>query len=113
MSENNESSKNNFLYKFAGVIFGIYILVELLLPDFSSLRKLDTPVNRIVAQSFIQNPEALWMMAEEHEGKGKLDSAIRDIRLAIGLLELNSSPKDVVARYKSRLNELQVKKTAK
>ncbi len=112
MSENNTSSKNNFFYKFAGVIFGIYILFELLLPDFSSLRKLDTPINRIAAQSFIQNPEALWLMADEHEKKDKLDAAIRDIRLAIGLLELHSSSKDVLTRYKSRLELLQAKRQA-
>lgn len=59
------------------------------------------------------NPAVHWRMSQIEEGKGNLATAIIEIELAIGLLELHSANKTVVDRYSNRLKELQAKFAAK
>ena len=58
--------------------------------------------------SLVQNPAVLFKTSEIAEREGALDSAIRDIELAIGLLELHGADKQVIKRYNARLDMLKV-----
>jgi len=88
------------------IIFGIYLLISFLLPDLSSLKKLETDQNKYIALSFIQNPRILLELSKSHEAKGHINSSIRDINVAIGLLELHNANKETMNFYNSRLIHL-------
>ena len=50
---------------------------------------------------------SLYKASQVAEREGRIDSAIRQIELAIGLLEMHSADKGVLGRYYSRLEGLQ------
>ena len=89
------------------IIFGIYLLISFLLPNLSSLKKLETDQNKYIALSFIQNPRVLLELSKNHQDKGKIDKAIRDVTVAIGLLELHNANKETMQIYNSRLAYLE------
>ena len=93
--------------------------ISALLPDISptieSLKRAlrEESVRVRLTGLLTNNPAVHWKMSQIEEGKGNLTTATTEIELAIGLLELHSANKDVVARYTSRLKELQTKSSAK
>lgn len=56
--------------------------------------------------SFVQNPAALQKTSELAERNGQLESAMRNMELAIGLLEMHNADKQVIKRYNERLDKL-------
>lgn len=102
------------------IIIGVFL--DFLLPDFSRIKmEVSTGVARFKAQvdknlkdertklyvlSFVQNPAALQKTSEIAEREGKIDSAIRDMELAIGLLEMHNADKQVIKRYYERVAKL-------
>jgi hypothetical protein len=102
-----ENKKSSFTIKVIVVCIAIVALIQVILPDFSKLKRFDTPINKTYALSFVQNPEALYMTSEYWEEQRKYDNAIRDMRLAIGILEMHTADASVIKRYHDRLTYLQ------
>ena len=50
-------------------------------------------------------------MSETDESKGNLPNAIRDMEVAIGLLEMHGANNQTIKRYSDRLAMLKAKKT--
>jgi len=107
-----ENKKPSFTLKVIVSSIAIVALTQAIFPDLSKLKRFDTPINKTYALSFIQNPEALYITSEYWEDQKKYDNAIRDIRLAIGLLEMHMADATVMKRYHDRLIFLQ-KNTSK
>lgn len=99
-----------FAIKIGIALIGIFILATFLLPDFSGLKRFETPKLKLVLLSFVQNPQALLKVSEIEEAEGKLDNAIRETELAIGLLEMHGADKQVIQKYYDRVNKLISKK---
>lgn len=100
---------------FITILFSV--VLDLFLPDFSKWHDLFQNTNALTEPlknertkfyllSFVQNPVALYKAAEIYEREGKIDKAILNIEMAIGLLELHNADKQVVKRYYERLNTL-------
>ena len=109
---NNETSlekrtQTSFVTKVIVVTVAVIAIFSFLLPDTDKLRKFDTPINRVYVLSFVQNPEAFYMTSQYWEQKGKYQNAARDIRLAIGLLEMHHADPSVLKRYQDRLKSLE------
>ena len=121
---NSVSSFWPFVAKTAAVMFLFVLFLDWVLPDFSAI-KADLAVQkeqikqslvanfkseraRLYFLSFVQNPAVLYKTSEIAESEGALDSAISDIELAIGLLELHGADKQVIKRYNERLDRLRV-----
>lgn len=82
-----------FAIKTGIVLIGIFILANLLLPDFSEfeyklskfqdgMRKLDTPKSKLVLLSFVQNPRVLLKVSEIEEAEGKFDNGHKRDRIS-------------------------------
>lgn len=99
-----------FAMKVGVVLIGVFLLVIFLLPDISGLRRFETPKSKLILLSFVQNPQALLKISEIEETEGKLDNAIRETELAIGLLEMHGADKQVIKKYSDRVNKLMSKK---
>lgn len=102
----SEKKETSFVTKVIIVAVSVAVVISFLLPDTDKLKNLDTPINKIFALSFIQNPEALYMVSEHWEEQKKYEHAIREMRLAIGLLEMHHADAAVLKRYKDRLEAL-------
>jgi hypothetical protein len=61
---------------------------------------------------FVQNPASLLRMSIIDEQNGNIESAIFEMELSIGLLELHGANPLVMGRYKKRLQDLINKKIA-
>lgn len=119
----NASSFWPFVAKTAAVLFLVAIFLDFVLPDFGQIKaglysdvgrvqeklakNLKSERGKLYILSFIQNPMALYKSSEVAEREGHLDSAIRDMELAIGLLEMHNADKQVIKRYNGRLEKLQ------
>ncbi len=115
----DKSSDNLFLKTDIGKFFvkslivvamifgGIYFLI----PDARVFKGLETDQNKYIALTLIQNPRILWKMSETDESKGNLPNAIRDMEVAIGLLEMHGARLEVLQTYQNRLQALENKKT--
>jgi hypothetical protein len=115
----DKSSDNLFLKTDIGKFFvksliavamifgGIYFLI----PDAKVFKGLETDQNKYIALTLIQNPRILWKMSETDESKGNLQNAIRDMEVAIGLLEMHGARLEVLQTYQNRLQALENKKT--
>jgi len=108
--ESTEKHSTSFVSKVVVVTVAIGALISFLTPNTDGLKRFDTPVNQIFILSFIQNPEGLYMMSEVWESEQRYDRAIREMRLAIGLLEAQNADARVLKRYKDRLSLLSSKK---
>jgi hypothetical protein len=98
----------------------IAIVLDSFLPDWEGLSQKSSALkvgvdnalkderNKLYALSFVQNPAALHKASEIEERNGKLSNAIRDMELAIGLLEMNGADKQVIKRYNDRLDKLNI-----
>lgn len=114
----DKSSDNLFLKTDIGKFFvkslivvamifgGIYLLI----PDAKVFKGLETDQNKYIALTLIQNPRILWKMSETDESKGNLPNAIRDMEVAIGLLEMHGARLEVLQIYQNRLQALENKK---
>lgn len=105
-----ENAGTSFVTKVVVVALAIGGLVSYLTPNTDGLARFDTAINRIFVLSFVQNPEGLFMASEIWESEKRYDFAIREMRLAIGLLEMHNADPTVIKRYKERLNMLNEKK---
>lgn len=105
-----EKTGTSFVTKVIVIVIAIGALISFLTPNTDGLKRLDTPANQIFLLSFVQNPEGLYMMSEIWESEQRYDRAIREMRLAIGLLETHNSDAAVIKRYKDRLAMLSSKK---
>jgi hypothetical protein len=92
------------------VVVAIGALISFLMPNTDGLARFDTEINRIFVLSFVQNPEGLFMASEIWESEKRYDFAIREMRLAIGLLEMHNADASVLKRYRDRLSMLSSKK---
>ncbi len=61
---------------------------------------------KLAGLGLIQNPAALYKMSVTDAENGQTENAIRDIELAIGLLEMHGTDKLVIKRYQNRLEEI-------
>lgn len=114
----DKSSDNLFLKTDIGKFFvkslivvamifgGIYFLI----PDARVFKGLETDQNKYIALTLIQNPRILWKMSETDESKGNLPNAIRDMVVAIGLLEMHGARLEILQIYQNRLQALENKK---
>jgi len=114
----DKSSDNLFLKTDIGKFFvkslivvamifgGIYFLI----PDARVFKGLETDQNKYITLTLIQNPRILWKMSETDESKGNLPNAIRDMEVAIGLLEMHGARLEVLQIYQNRLQALENKK---
>ena len=57
---------------------------------------------------FTHNPEVHWNISIIEEKKGRIKSATLEIELAIGLLELHQARREVIERYKNRIEKLKM-----
>lgn len=101
----------------AAIAFILFIVaVVVLMPDFSALtysmkKAAKDEKTRVALMSFIQNPAALYRASEIDEKAGKLDDAVMEMQLAIGLLEMHNANQLVIKRYATRLDQLTTKIT--
>lgn len=102
-----EKKETSFITKVVIVAVVVAALLSYLTPNMDRLQRFDTPINKLYLLSFIGNPEALYMASEHWQEQKKYDNAIRDMRLAIGLLEMHNADPKIIQRYKSRLADLQ------
>jgi hypothetical protein len=115
----DKSSDNLFLKTNIGKFFVKSLIVVamifggmyFLMPDARVFKGLETDQNKYIALTLIQNPRILWKMSETDESKGNLPNAIRDMEVAIGLLEMHGARLEVLQTYQNRLQALENKKT--
>ena len=115
----DKSSDNLFLKTDIGKFFVKSLIVVamifggmyFLMPDARVFKGLETDQNKYIALTLIQNPRILWKMSETDESKGNLQNAIRDMEVAIGLLEMHGARLEVLQTYQNRLQALENKKT--
>jgi hypothetical protein len=105
-----ENTGTSFITKVVVVVVAIGALISFLMPNTDGLARFDTEINRIFVLSFVQNPEGLYMASEIWESEKRYDFAVREMRLAIGLLEMHNADVTVVKRYRDRLTMLSSKK---
>jgi hypothetical protein len=105
----SEKKGTSFVTKVIVVVVAIGALISYLTPNTDGLSRFDTPINRIFILSFVQNPEGLYMASEIWESEKRYDFAIREMRLALGLLEKHNASAEVIKRYKDRLALLRTK----
>jgi len=114
----DKSSDNLFLKTDIGKFFVKSLIVVamifggmyFLMPDARVFKGLETDQNKYIALTLIQNPRILWKMSETDESKGNLPNAIRDMEVAIGLLEMHGARLEVLQTYQNRLQTLENKK---
>jgi len=121
MPENSTNSRkpvSSFALKFIIALVLLYTFFDILLPDFSDIQNFISSKNKIISAKInekqnqfyflglVQNPAAFYRSSEIHEANGRLDKAIRDMDLAIGLLEMNGANQTVIERYTNRLSML-------
>lgn len=96
----------------AAIIFIFFIVAAVvLMPDFSALsysikKAAKDEKTRVALMSFIQNPAALYRASEIDEKAGKLNDAVIEMEMAIGLLEMHNANPLVIKRYTTRLAQL-------
>ena len=105
-----ENTGTSFVTKVVVVAVAIGALISFLTPNTDGLARFDTAINRIFILSFVQNPEGLYMASEIWESEKRYDFAVREMRLAIGLLEMHNADAAVIKRYRDRLTTLSSKK---
>jgi hypothetical protein len=111
-----------FVAKAIVVTILLALFLDAFIPDFSQIRDdfsqqkaalkvkvadaMKEERTKLYILSFVQNPAALYKTSELAEREGKLDNAIRDMEMAIGLLEMHGGDKAAIKRYGDRLEKL-------
>jgi len=100
------------IYLFFNLI--LFQTANLVSKTFSSSKN-DSSEKKVIvyAKGLINNPEVFYQASILHQNSNKLDNAIADIELAIGLLEMHKSSEKYEQKFKTRLQELQELKKAK
>jgi hypothetical protein len=106
----NTGELGMFAMKAGIVLVLLLILGSAIFPDLSQLQRFETPMNKLYLLSFVQNPRALLKISEIEEADGKTENSIREVELAIGLLEMHGADKQTIQHYNDRLNMLKIKK---
>ena len=96
----------DFSIKAAIVVVLIALMIKSISPDMDRWRKLDNPKTTLMLLSLVNNPRALLKVSEMEESEGKLDQAVREMELAVGLLEMHGASGQTVAFYWDRLEQL-------
>jgi hypothetical protein len=102
---------------------GLSVSLNTVLPDVYSVERLLEKIggqvgnelekdrNRIRLVGFLtHNPYVHYRISQIEEQAGRLDSAVEEIELALGLFELGPPNNPAKEKYLKRLNELQRKK---
>lgn len=110
MSDNKREVKA-FVIKFGLALAMIGVFISMLLPDMEDLKRsfgqaMEREKNQIFLTSLVSNPVALYKFSEIDEKNGKMNKAIHDIEMAIGLLEMHGAHASVIERYQERLQQL-------
>ena len=71
-----------------------------------STLKIRNEKTKLYMLSFVQNPRVLYLTSEISEKEGSIEGAIRDMEVAIGLLELHNADKNIMKKYHDRLAKL-------
>lgn len=66
----------------------------------------DESLVKIYLKGMIVNPESLIISYEKNLSAGKVDKALIDLRLAVGLMESNKFPFETIKIYKDKIIEL-------
>lgn len=116
---NNEQAQGTrnpvvvFTVKVAIFFAVLVVALQLVLPGADEvdqlLKRVLTERNKALAMGLVQNPAALYKASELAEQQGFPDAAIRDMELAVGLVELHAADKRVMKRYSDRLEALRSK----
>lgn len=122
----NNSVRSFWMFTAKAVVITILLalFLDAFIPDFSQIREdfsqqkaalkvkvanaLKDERTKLYILSFVQNPVALYKTSEIAERDGKLDNAMRDMELAVGLLEMHGADKQVIKRYNDRLDKLKI-----
>ena len=91
------------------IVFSLMLLILSIWPLIDAKTRL-TEKNTIILLGLIQNPAALEKASIISEKKDRLDRAIVEMELAIGLLELHSASPAILTKYNDRLKHLHSKK---
>lgn len=78
-------------------------LIPSLTPDIKWAKTIQ---GKIILASFIQNPTALWKLAEQQEAERKYRDATILMDLAIGLLEMSCASPQTLAKYQRKRDYL-------
>ena len=104
-----------FMVKFLIFTVVLVVVLDSYLPSrqdlHASIQQVLTERTKLYLLGIVQNPAVLYMTSELAERNGFLDSAKRDMELAVGLVELHSADKRAAKRYYDRLEMLNAKKT--
>jgi len=100
------ASTIDFSIKAAIVVALIALMIKSVSPDMDKWRKLDNPMTTLMLLSLVNNPRALLKASEIEEGEGKLDQAVREMELAVGLLEMHGANEQTLSIYQNRLEKL-------
>ncbi len=99
----------------AGIAFIFFVVaIVIVVPDFPAMtiwirKAAKDEKTRVALMSFIQNPAALYRASEIDEKNAKLDDAVMEMQMAIGLLEMHNANQLVIKRYTTRLDSLNSK----
>jgi hypothetical protein len=115
----NNSSGPFLMFVAKAVVITILLsfFLDSLIPDFSEPKaELEIKLANVMKEertklyllSIVQNPAVLYKTSELAERAGKFDNALRDMELAIGLLEMHGADKSVIKRYSDRVERLKV-----
>jgi hypothetical protein len=99
-----------FAAKTAVVLIALLVLADSVYVELKGSKALRQEQTKLYILGLIQNPAALYKASEAEERAGKLKNAIRDMELAIGLLEKHNADKQVLTRYYGRLEKLVAQK---
>lgn len=104
-----------FAFKTLIILIALLVFLSLLVEELPDMRKFSEKMKNSVRKEEVQlrvrgfftsNPQVHWNISVIEEKKGNLNAAVMEIELAIGLLEMHQASKDVVQRYKTRLETL-------
>jgi|SRR5688500_16892636 len=84
------------------------IAIDFFLPSFD-VNRVFSERNKLYMLGIVQNPAALYQTSELAEKAGFLESARRDMELAVGLVELHARDQKTAQRYYDRLEALKRK----
>ena len=98
------SGMSNFIIKTAIVSTAIVLSLGALLPDIPKIP--ETERNKLIALSFIQNPNILWKLSSLEIVRGKKENAISCLEAAIGLLEMHGASEKIIKKYQDQIDAL-------
>jgi len=91
--------------------FCLIVFMGLAIPDVDDIQYLTLKVlhnerSKLILLGLVQNPVALKKLSEIDESAGKLDMAVLDMEMAIGLLSSHGADAKLIDAYTDRLQSL-------